>query len=355
MGLVTFSEFMRRALYDERDGYYSSAREKFGAGGDFYTASQVHELFGALLADEFAALWRELSAPADFTIIELGAGRGELARDVLTALREKHPECCQSTRYVICEISAHLRREQQARLAEFKPQTVWVSDLSELGAPVSGACFSNEFFDALPVHLARQRGGRLRELYVETAPDGRLRFREGELSDGALADYWQRVGVPLAEGQRAEINLEAVKWIKRIAETLSRGRVVTIDYGETAGRLYTPDRMEGTLRCFSRHTLNDRPLERVGEQDLTSSVNFTALIEYGRAAGLETLSFMRQNDYLISLGLLERAAELARQSAGESPRALQHRLALKSLFVPQGIAAYFKVLVQEKRVPGAGY
>jgi SAM-dependent MidA family methyltransferase len=347
-GLISFSEFMRLALYDPREGYYAAAREKFGAAGDFYTASQVDELFGALLANEFAAIWRSLGEPANFTIIELGAGRGEFAADALGALGKQYPACFQAARYAICEISAHLRREQQAQLKEFSSRVCWVDNLNELAAPVEGVVFSNEFFDALPVHLVRQCGGRLRELYVERDAAGRLRFCEGELSSQALDDYWQRAGAPLAEGQLAEISLEAVEWVAQIARVLARGRVITIDYGDAAERLYTPDRREGTLRCFYHHTLNREPLERIGEQDMTSSVNFTALIEYGRAAGLHPLSFTRQNDYLIGLGLLERAAELAGQVEGESPLSLQRRLALKNLFVPQGIAGYFKVLVQER-------
>jgi len=347
-GRITFSEFMRLALYDEREGYYASAREKFGIGGDFYTAGQVHEMFGALLADEFAAVWQTLGWPGDFAVVELGAGRGEFAHDALAALRAKHSGCYEALRYVICEVSGPLRHKQQARLAAFAPRVAWVNDLGELRAPVQGVFFSNEFFDALPVHLVRQRGGQLRELYVELDADDRLRFCEGELSGDAIADYWRRVGVPLEDGQRAEVNLEAVKWIGQIAQTLALGRVITIDYGETAERLYTPDRPEGTLRCFHHHRLNNQPFERIGEQDLTASVNFTALMEYGRDAGLETKAFTRQTDYLIRLGLLERAAELAGRAEGESPQALQHRLALKHLFVPQGIAAYFKVLVQEK-------
>jgi SAM-dependent MidA family methyltransferase len=347
-GRITFSEFMHLALYDAREGYYATAREKFGAEGDFYTASQVHELYGALLADEFAAAWRGLGEPRDFTIIELGAGRGEFARDALAALREKHPDCFRAARYLICEISERLRAEQRARLAEFAVRVDWVGDLSELAAPVSGVVFSNEFFDALPVHLVRQRDGDLRELYVEQVSDSGLRLSEGELSSAALAEYWQRAGVLLEEGQRAEINLNALKWIERIAQVLAQGRVITIDYGDLSAHLYTPNRMDGTLRCFYRHTLNDEPLERIGEQDITASVNFTALIEYGADAGLKTLSLTRQTDYLIDLGLLERAADLARQAEGESPQALKQRLALKNLFLPQGIAAYFKVLVQDK-------
>ena len=353
-GAITFSEFMSLALYDAREGYYAAAREKFGARGDFYTAPQVHELFGALLAGEFAGVWRALDAPEDFTIIELGAGTGEFARDALAALRGRHPDCFAATRYAICEISGPLRREQRARLAEFSSRVSWIDDLSEIGAPVSGVVFSNEFFDALPVHLVRRRGDRLREVYVTAAEGGGLRFREGELSSEALADYWRRAGAPLAEGQLAEINLEAGRWIGRVGGALGRGRVITVDYGDTAERLYTPDRMEGTLRCFHRHTLNDEPLARVGGQDLTASVNFTALIEYGRAAGLRACGLTPQTEYLARLGLLERAAELAGESDGESPRALQRRLALKSLLAPPGIAAYFKVLEQEKQTGRGG-
>jgi SAM-dependent MidA family methyltransferase len=349
-GRLTFREFMRLALYDPREGYYAAARERFGVRGDFYTASQVHELFGALLAEDLAGVWRELGSPPDFTILELGAGRGELARDALTALRDKQAACFQSARYLICEISERLRAEQQARLAGCAARVEWICGLDELASPITGVIFSNEFFDALPVHLVRQRAGRLRELYVELSSDGSLQFYEGELSSAALNRYWQRAGAPLEEGQRAEINLEAARWIEQVARALARGRVITIDYGDTAERLYTPDRREGTLRCFHRHTLTDRPLERIGEQDITASVNFTALMEYGGAAGLKARSFMRQTDYLTGLGLLERAAELAEQAAGESPRAMQHRLALKQLFVPQGIAAYFKVLTQDKAI-----
>jgi SAM-dependent MidA family methyltransferase len=341
----TFAEFMRRALYDERDGYYCQRREIFGREGDFFTASQVHDLYGALFAGEFAEVWRGLGAP-DFTIVELGAGSGEFAAQALAALASDHPDCFAQSRYVICEISATLRERQRARLLPFAPRVSWIDRIDHL-SPITGVFFSNEFFDALPVHLIVERGGRQRELYVCETGEGRLELREGELSRVELEEYWARAGAPLLEGQRAEICLEAARWIKEIGARLARGRVVTVDYGDLAPRLYTADRPGGTLRGFHRHTLSDDPLARVGEQDLTASVNFTALIEYGREAGLAPRPLARLTDHLIGRGLLERAATLA-ATVDQSPRSLARRLALKQLFLPQGLAGYFKVLVQEK-------
>jgi SAM-dependent MidA family methyltransferase len=170
---------------------------------------------------------------------------------------------------------------------------------------------------------------------------------EDRLSDPKLEAYWRRVGVALDEGQRAEINLAAIEWLEKIARKLERGWLLTIDYGDLAPRLYAPGQIGGTLRCFHRHRLGDDPLVRVGEQDITANVNFTALIEYGRDFGLETIEFTRLTNYLIGLGLLERAAELA-QTGGDDPQSLQHRLALKQLFLPQGLAGSFRVLKQER-------
>jgi SAM-dependent MidA family methyltransferase len=332
---------MHRALYDEARGYYTSPRDKLGAKGDFYTASQLHEIYGQLMADEFARCWKQLHEPQTFQIIELGGGRGEFARHVLLHLQTNHPCCFERTQYAICEISPTLRDEQKAELSALASQLRWIESLS--GLSIRGVVFANEFFDALPVHLVCMRNGRLRELYVN---DGR--FIEDDLSSQTLADYWNRVGVALEEGQRAEISLSAIDWMRSISDCLEEGWLITVDYGDLADRLYTPDRMNGTLRCFFRHTLNDEPLERVGEQDMTASVNFSALIEYGRENGLEMEVLRKQNDYLIQLGLLERAAAAASSIEDESPQALQHRLALKGLFVPQGLAAHFMVLVQRK-------
>jgi SAM-dependent MidA family methyltransferase len=345
--IFTFAEFMRAALYDEDGGYYMRSAGQFGRGGDFYTANQVHEFFGEALSEDFAAADRTLRHPPIFTIVELGPGRGEFAGDALTAIQARHQNLFARLHYICCEISPALRDEQKRRLGEFGAKISWIDHIDELAEPVRGVFFANEFFDALPCHLVRQRDGALREMYVARDESGRYEWIEDRLSEQKLEAYWRRVGVSLDEGQRAEINLAAVEWLEKIARKLERGWLLTVDYGDLAPRLYSPDKIEGTLRCFHRHRLSDDPLVRVGEQDLTANVNFTALIEYGRDFGLETIAFTRLTDYLIGLGLLERAVELA-QTEGDDPPSLQHRLALKQLFLPQGLAGSFRVLKQER-------
>jgi SAM-dependent MidA family methyltransferase len=344
---------MRAALYDESGGYYTTSDRQFGRDGDFYTAAQVHEVFGALLAEEFSAIDRALGRPPAFTIVELGPGRGEFARDALSAIRAHHADLFARLKYVCCEISPALRRTQQQLLADFPTTVDWTHDADDLAlfGPIEGVFFANEFFDALPVHVVEQRDAELLELYVATGDDGRCHWQTGPLSHPDLGIIWKRAGAPLANGQRAEISPDSIEWLNRIGRSLKRGRLIAIDYGDIAVRLYTPDRTQGTLRAFRRHRIEDDPLSDAGKQDITASVNFSALMEYGRDFGLEALSFVRLTDYLIGLGLLERAAQLAANAGDENPGALQRRLALKQMFVPQGISGGFCVLTMEKRSP----
>ena len=345
--ILTFAEFMRAALYDEGGGYYMRSSDQFGRGGDFYTASQIHNYFGEALSEDFAAADRTLRHPPVFTIVELGPGRGEFAGDALMAIQARHHNLFTRLHYICCEISPALRDEQKRRLNQFGVKVSWIGHLEELAGSVTGVFFANEFFDALPCHLVRSRDGALCEMYVRRSASGRDEWIDDRLSEPKLDEYWRRVGASLEEGQRAEINLVAIEWLEKIARKLERGWLLTVDYGDLAPRLYSPDKIAGTLRCFHRHRLSDDPLVSVGEQDITANVNFTALIEYGRDFGLKTIEFTRLTDYLIGLGLLKRAAELA-QTGGDDPQSLQHRLALKQLFLPQGLAGSFRVLKQER-------
>jgi SAM-dependent MidA family methyltransferase len=347
MSSITFAEFMRRALYDPTRGYYMTDREHFGKRGDFNTISAYGELFGQIMAGEFAALFRELESPSTFTIIELGPGNGDFARHVLTELHEHFNDVFQVVRYLCVEISPFLADKQRLRLEGFSDRVAWYNEVDKLPAWLTGVFFSNEFFDALPVHIVRQQPAVLNEVFVDENDGGPV-FREAELSSARLREYWSRAGTTMQPGQLAEINLEAIDLLELIGARLKRGRVVTIDYGDLAANLYDNTRPQGTLRCFSHHSLNDEPLANIGEQDLTASVNFTSLMAYGRDFGLETVSFENLADHLTKKGMLDRAArELSRHSA-EGP-ALEKSLALKQLFVPHGIAAHFKILLQEKK------
>lgn len=344
--LITFCEFMRTALYDAQNGYYATERKHFGREGDFYTINQMGSLFSQLMAERFAHYNEALDRPSIFSIVELGPGDGGFASHLLAEFRARYPELLERLRYVCCEISPFLRKQQQARLEEYTPLVTWITDLNELMEPVTGLFFSSEFFDALPVHVVRNHYGGMTEVYVEENVSGELYFREQQLSSPELTEYWNRVGAPLLEDQLAEINLEGVRWVREVSRWLANGWVITLDYGDLAGKLYTASRPEGTLRCFTRQQVSDSPLKQVGQQDLTASVNFSALIEYGRDAGLEFVSFERLSDYLSRNGLHERIARVIESPATGSAGDIEARLALKQLLVAGGLASDFKVLVQ---------
>lgn len=346
-GPITFRDFMYAALYDPEFGYYNTERLKIGPTGDYYTSSNVHPAFGAVLAQSFAQGWAGPDEP--LTIVEMGPGTGQLAFDVLSAMRDEHPALFEHLTYVLVDASPAMRGRQRDKLEPFADQVRW-SELDELErAPVSGIVFSNEFVDALPVHRARFMNGALKELFVTTDSSdepARLSAVWDEPSTARLSDYAERIGMAVREEQVIEINLDAVDWLARITRVLTRGLLMTIDYGDVAQRLYTPDRRAGALRSFYRHRLIDSPLERVGEQDITASVNFTALIDYGRDFGLELVSYERQTAFLIRMGLIERVA--AEHGAQESPDDLKERLAVKNLFVPGGVSDSFQVLIQRR-------
>lgn len=334
---------MQTALYDPELGYYNTERLKIGAQGDYYTSSNVHPAFGAVLARAFAELWRTCNEP--LTIVELGAGTGQLAADVLSALRDEHPAIYDRLTYTVIETSPAMRKRQRDKLLAFA-ERLRFCELDELGS-VRGIVFSNEFVDALPVHRARNVNGSVKELFVTTCDEpARLSLIWDNPATSRLAQYIDRVGVALVEGQIIEINLDAIDWLARIARTLEHGLLMTIDYGDDAWQLWRPDRRSGTLRSFHRHALIDSPLERVGEQDITASVNFTALTEYGLDFGFEMVSYERQTAFLTRMGLIERIA--AAHGATDSLDDLKERLAVKNLFVPGGVSDGFRVLIQRR-------
>jgi SAM-dependent MidA family methyltransferase len=344
-GPITFRDFMQAALYDAELGYYNTVRVKIGPEGDYYTSSNVHPAFGAVLARTFVELWAGSIGP--LTIVETGAGTGRLAFDVLSTMRDEAAAVFERLSYVVIETSAAMRELQRDKLTGFSDRVRWL-ELEDLEhSPITGIAFSNEFVDALPAHRVRRKSGRIEELYVTRAHDEPcLELAWDEPSTGALGEYIERFDASLREDQIIEINLDAMEWLARIARAIQRGFLVTIDYGDLARHLWTPDRGSGTLRSFYKHRLINSPLERVGEQDITASVNFTALIEYGRDLGFELISYERQTAFLTRMGLIERIA--AQHSSKDTLDDLKERLAVKNLFVPGGISDSFHVLIQGK-------
>jgi SAM-dependent MidA family methyltransferase len=345
-GPMTFHDWMEAALYDEQDGYYLRPdRARQGKAGDYRTAPETSPLFAAIFASYFSSLFINLHLPIGLTIFESGAGSGHFAYGILEKLRRDVPEVFAVTNYVIDEISAAARKEAAERLTEFSDRVTF-RHLDEIETTNgAGIVFTNELIDAFPVHRVILRGGVLRELYV-ALDGGRFVWIDGAL-DEAVADYCGRIDLELREGQIAEINLAAAQFIDRSARLFDRGYLITVDYGaERDELLSSPDRFRGTLRAFRRHQMMTDPLAKPGEQDLTTTIDWTQVIEAGWRAGFRTLCLDRLDQFLLKEGssLIGQIAN-STANAAESLRLLTNA---RELILPTGLAASFQVCVQEK-------
>lgn len=303
-GPIPFHRFMEIALYHPEHGYYRRARDPFGKQGDFYTAEQVQPVFGILMAAYVRQLYRALGEPADFTVVELGAGRREMA----------------------------------GAFAEWRYLPVDL-DGGELPQSFRGVVFSNEFFDALPVDVVVFREGSFRQQRV-AFEDGRFVWRDGGEVTPEVAEYVRTYYPEPGEGNWYEIHLPALAWMDRIAAALSSGFVLTIDYGYTrAEAVRFP---AGTLMGYRRHTAREDIFEEPGLRDLTAHVNFTALQEYGARIGLRTEKFQPMAQTLLAAGEPDQFA--AALGSGDD---LRRRMQLKTLLF--GMGETFRVLLQAKR------
>jgi SAM-dependent MidA family methyltransferase len=354
---ITFAQFMDLALYQSQYGYYASGSVQLGAQGDFFTAPEVSADFAQLLAEQFVQMWLILEKPDPFTLVEMGAGSGILARDLLRYVNDQYSEFATTLDYCISERSTILIQLQQACLAGIS-SVRWQSFDQIDPASITGCFFSNELVDAFPVHQVTIQGGKLQEIYITVMEQGsQLVFEEvlGDLSTPALADYFQLVGInifdPLyPEGYRTEINLAALDWIKTVADRLKQGYLLTIDYGYPAHRYYHPARSQGTLLAYRHHTTNDSPYTCIGQQDLTAHVDFTALEKAGLQWGLHWHGLTQQSLFLASLGLLDRIAALS-QSTADLRTVLQRRQALHWLMDPTGLGNFGVVIQSQGLTP----
>ncbi len=349
---------MELALYHPQFGYYSSPSSIIGPQGDFITSPHMGHDFGEVLAEQFADMWQALGEPDPFTLVEMGAGQGLVAADVLAWLRSHHPTCFACLTYIVIEKSAALKAEQQKRLSHWQAEGFPLSwqTLADIPAQsIVGCAFSNELVDAFPVHWIELHDGDLQEMWVQSGEPG-LSPVLGELSTPALKSYFEQVGIDLSrypDGYRSEVNLAALDWIKAVSERMSRGYVLTIDYGYTAARYYSPARSQGTLQCYYRHAHHNDPFAYVGEQDITAHVDFTALEKCGEQAGLHNLGFTQQGLFLMALGLGDRLSTLSYPSSdqavtGKTVQAMMRRReALQQLISPMGLGG-FGVLIQSK-------
>jgi len=348
-GPLPFSRFMEWCLYHPEYGYYQSKGVTIGKQGDYYTSPSVSPVFGHLIAKQLFQMAEILGGDA-FDLVEMGGGRGFLCEDILDWVEKTSPDFYQHLRYHLIETSSPFLKEQRKRSSEKEREgrVFWIdSKLFEEGKVQIQGCFlSNELVDAFPVHRVILDQGKLREIYV-THRNGQFEEQWGELSDPRIASYFHSMDITLQEGQKAEVNLLALEWMESVARCLQRGFVLTIDYGYLAEELYAPHRREGTLLCYFQHEASENPYERLGEQDITSHVNFTSLIRKGEEVGLRFTGLVPQYRFLIGLGILEQMETLGKELSELD--GLKLRLSLKHLIEPEmGMGEVFKVLIQHK-------
>ena len=337
---------MDACLYDPRHGYYTRAEQL--PRRDYFTSVDASPVFGRLLARQFHEMWVQLGRPAEFLLVEPGAATGSLAAQILDFTAESFPEFYSALQYVAVERSAARRTAAAGSLARHLAAKHFTM-VSDMPAQIPCGCiFSNEFFDALPVHRLVREGHELREIYVGSGASG-LCEEFGALSSPALAEYLTEQGITLQEGQLAEVNLEACAWIAEMGARLGRGFVLTIDYGHEAEELYDHRHMRGTLLAYEKHHASENFFRAPGQQDLTAHANFTALNRHGNRSGLQRTGLTSQSNFLLGLARHSDFAELKSPAMSESEQT-RARLLFKTLIYPEGMGETFQVLIQHKGV-----
>lgn len=307
-GWIGFARYMQLALYEPGLGYYSAGAHKLGAAGDFVTAPEVAPVFSRCLAVQCEEVLRGLGGG---DVLELGAGSGVMAAALLEELARRD---CLPGRYRILDVSADLRERQRATLAAAVPHLLdRVEWLERWPAEFSGVVLANEVLDAMPVERFVARGSGLNALGV-TASFGRLEWSEARapapLADAVCA-IRRETGVAWPEGYASEVNLGLADWLAALAGSVARGVLLFVDYGLPRREFYAAERTDGTLLCHFRHRFHDDPFARIGLQDITAWVDFTAVAEAGQAAGLEVAGYTTQAQFLIGCGLGEFVADVS--------------------------------------------
>ena len=346
-GSISFHDWMREALYHPDFGYYNRAdRVRWGRQGDYRTSPERSELFAATFARYFVSLYEQPGQPAEFNIVEMGAGNGEFAAGVLAKLKQSFPNVFNATRYLIIENSQVSRQVASERLYEFRDRVVFAEN-EAIPSLQSGILFTNELLDAFPVHRLTLRGGELKELFVSIDHDGKFIWVVDDPSSEELIAGCRNQVPSLVEGQIIELNLQIGDWFKKVASILANGYVITVDYGAVATELYSgKDRPDGTIRAFREHQIIEDVLSDPGECDITSSVNWTFVESVGKKWGFKTSQFLQLDKFLMQAGILEEL-ESGLIHAGSEAEKSALTTSAREMILPGGMASSFQVLVQK--------
>jgi len=343
-GPMPFSRYMEFCLYDPEFGYYSRNAKQFGKAGDFYTSSDVHAVFGRLLARQFEEMWRVLGSPEHVELVELGPGRGLFAQDVLDWSEKKFPDFFRAMHYVLVEKSQALRERIREILGNFirSGKAELVELAGKLDLRREAIIFANEFFDALPVEIVSAQGA----------------LRIG-LQDGHFAETWvqpsreelkflDQYSIHPNQYERIEIPLVAQQVMEGICAGFQRGFVIAIDYGYTREKQLA-GRHRGTLKALRQHSISANPYEAPGEQDITADVNFAALGAVAEKNGLRCERLITQSQFLMGIGEENQFADAFEECRVPQERA-KVALQLKHLVTPAGMGESFQVLIASKGI-----
>jgi SAM-dependent MidA family methyltransferase len=338
-GWLSFADYMDMALHLPGLGYYAGGSQKFGMAGDFVTAPELTPLFGQALARQVAQVLGAVSPKLTF-VLEVGAGSGKLAADLLAALEELD---ALPARYEILELSGELRARQRQTIEVAVPhlasRVFWLDELPE---KFSGCVIANELLDALPTHAVAWRTAGFMERGITLKEDG-FGWAEERPAQGALAEAM--AALPVEAPFESEIGLAARAWIAEWGRRLERGALLLVDYGLPRHELYHPLRSHGTLRCHYRQRMHEDPFWWPGLSDITTHVDFTAVAEAGFDAGLDVLGYTDQASFLINCGIGELLA--ARQETG-GEQALRATSAAQMLLAPREMGELFKAIALGK-------
>jgi len=343
-GSIPFWKYMELALYAPGLGYYSAGAHKFGKGGDFITAPERSPLFSAGVATAIAPALRQAGKGAVF--MELGGGSGAFAESCLLALQDIG---VLPARYAMLEPSADLRQRQRERLQAQLPAGLFAR-VEWLDGPIAeiwnGVLFANEVIDALPVPRFVIRAGEVMEEHV--ALDGEGRFVRTEkpadaMLIGAVRNIERRLPEPLPEGYRSEALAQLPYWMQAVVGGLQNGALLLIDYGYARSEFYQPERSDGTLRAFRQQHVTNDVFAWPGLQDITASVDFTAVAEACVGAGFEFSGYCSQSSFLLGNGL-ERHLQAAEAQAADEVARHNLRQQVKHLTLPSEMGERFQAI-----------
>lgn len=341
---LTYADYMMEVLYHPKNGYYMKEKNKVGAKGDFLTSSNVADIYGKLFARLFIDYFKKNALPP--TICEIGGGTGRFAKQLLQEMKELDEVFYQSVTYIMIETSPYHLKCQKELLADVT-NIHYYSSLEEVPqSQIEGIIFSNELFDAFPVHVVELIDGEIIEVFVTLNEAGALVETRSAVSTPCILEYIRSHNLKLKEGQRLEIPLMMEEYAKKLSRFLEKGSILTVDYGYTFPELALPEHAEGSLRGYFQHALVRDPLQHPSEMDLTTHIHIDALKGVYEKEGLIQVCQKRQGDFLVAAGILAYLQENY-DSNPFSEKSKRNR-AVRSLILDSGWSQSFQVIVYEK-------